>query len=217
MLFNSIEFLIFLPVTLIAYWLLNNCLRAQNILLLLSSYLFYGWWDWRFLTLIFVSTFVDFFVGRKIHEVNEAKIRKRWKWVSVAFNLGLLGFFKYYNFFVNSFESAFARHGVNLDSWTLQIILPVGISFYTFQTMSHTLDIYNNKLKPTNDFISFSAFVSFFPQLVAGPIERASNLLPQLLNKRAFTYQQSVEGSKAYSMGDVQKDRYCRLFGSIGK
>ena len=188
MLFNSIEFLLFLPIIFILYWFVfNKNLKIQNTLILLSSYLFYGWWDYRFLSLIFLSTIVDYIIGLNIPKQDSKKKQKLLLWCSVLFNLSVLGFFKYYNFFVDSWIDLFSSVGYEIKSvWTLNIILPVGISFYTFQTMSYTIDICRKKLEPTKDFISFASFVSFFPQLVAGPIERASNLLPQILKKREF-------------------------------
>jgi len=184
MFFNSIEFLLFLPIVFVFYWfVLNTNLKAQNSLILISSYVFYGWWDFRFLSLIFLSTIVDYIIGLNIPKQDSDKKQKFLLWCSVLFNLSVLGFFKYYNFFVDSWIDLFSSVGYEIKSvWTLNIILPVGISFYTFQTMSYTIDIYRKKLNPTKDFISFASFVSFFPQLVAGPIERASNLLPQILN-----------------------------------
>lgn len=207
MLFNSVEFFIFLPVVFILYWfVLNKQLRNQNILVLVASYFFYGWWDWRFLFLIFLSTVVDYFVGLKIHHSKNAGVRKKWLWVSIVFNIGLLGFFKYFNFFVDSWVKMLSALGMQTTStWTLQVILPVGISFYTFQTMSYSFDVYYKKLEPTKDFISFAAFVSFFPQLVAGPIERASNLLSQITNKRHFNYDQTVSGLKLILWGLFKK------------
>lgn len=157
------------------------------------------------MSLIALSTVVDFYAGLNIKKSEDDPSRKRWMWVSVIFNLGVLGFFKYYNFFVDSFVQAFQNIGYELSFNTLQIILPVGISFYTFQTMSYTLDIYKNKLQPTQDFIAFAAFVAFFPQLVAGPIERASNLLPQILNRRKFSYGQASEGIRLILWGLVKK------------
>lgn len=185
MLFNSIDYAIFLPIVLILYWFLTNKnLKLQNILLLMASYFFYGWWDWRFLSLIAFSTIVDYSVGRLLeHQKNQTK-RNILLWTSLIVNLGLLGFFKYCNFFIENLISAFTLFGLRLNVSTLNIILPVGISFYTFQTLSYTIDVYREKLKPTKDFISFAVFVSFFPQLVAGPIERASNLIPQIIVKR---------------------------------
>jgi len=207
MIFNSLEFFFFLTLVFCLYWfVLNKSLKAQNILLLVASYVFYGCWDWRFLSLILLSTVVDYFIGIKIDSNNDKKIKKKWLWVSVIFNVGLLGFFKYYNFFVDSWIDMFSMFGYTIKSdWTLRVILPVGISFYTFQTMSYSFDIYYGKLKPTKKFLSFAAFVSFFPQLVAGPIERASNLLSQILNKRTFSYNQSVSGLKLILWGLFKK------------
>ena len=207
MLFNSLEFLIFLAIVFCLYWFVfQKRLRVQNSLLLISSYVFYGWWDYRFLSLIFLSTVVDYFVGLKIHDSNDKKTKKSYLWVSILFNLGLLGFFKYFNFFIDSWIDLLGAIGYEQKStWTLNVILPVGISFYTFQTMSYSLDIYNGKLKPTKDFISFASFVSFFPQLVAGPIERASNLLPQILSNRAFNYNQAVQGLRLILYGMFKK------------
>ena len=207
MLFNSIEFLLFLPVVFVLYWFVfNKNLKHQNLLILFSSYVFYGWWDYRFLSLIFLSTIVDYFIGLNIPKQDSEKKQKLFLWGSILFNLGVLGFFKYYNFFVNSWIDLFSSIGYEIKSvWTLNIILPVGISFYTFQTMSYTIDIYKKKLQPTKDFISFASFVSFFPQLVAGPIERASNLLPQILKKREFQYEQGVQGLRLILWGLFKK------------
>ncbi|WP_322931900.1 MBOAT family O-acyltransferase [Arenibacter sp. GZD-96] len=190
------------------YWiLLKGRLQAQNILLLLASYFFYALWDWRFLSLILASTVVDYFVGIKIHNSrNKKNIQIIWLWVSVLFNLSLLGFFKYFNFFTESLLDFFQLFGYTAtSSWTLHIILPVGISFYTFQTMSYSLDIYYDRIKPTRDFLSFATFVSFFPQLVAGPIERASNLLSQLTKDKRFDYNQNTEGLKLILWGLFKK------------
>ncbi|WP_306345550.1 MBOAT family O-acyltransferase [Aquimarina megaterium] len=174
--------------------------------ILIASYIFYGLWDWRFLFLILASTVVDFFIGQTIHANDSASKRKAWLWVSVIFNIGLLGFFKYYNFFIGSWVDFLSVFGYELKStWTLQIILPVGISFYTFQTMSYSLDIYYKRLTPTKNFIAFATFVSFFPQLVAGPIERASNLLSQITTKRIFNYTQCTEGLRLILWGLFKK------------
>ena len=207
MLFNSIEFLLFLPIVFVLYWFVfNKSLKVQNSLILLSSYFFYGWWDYRFLSLIFLSTLVDYFIGLNLPKQTSQKRQKLLLWCSVLFNLSVLGFFKYYNFFVDSWVDLFASVGYEIKSvWTLNIILPVGISFYTFQTMSYTIDIYRKKIDPTKDFISFASFVSFFPQLVAGPIERASNLLPQILKKREFQYEQGVQGIRLILWGMFKK------------
>ena len=207
MLFNSIEFLLFLPIVFVLYWFVfDKKLKYQNLLILFSSYVFYGWWDYRFLSLILLSTIVDYFIGLGISNQASLKNKRILLWGSVLFNLGLLGFFKYYNFFIDSWIDLFSSVGYDIKSvWTLNIILPVGISFYTFQTMSYTIDIYKGKLKPTKDFISFASFVSFFPQLVAGPIERASNLLPQILKKRVFKYEQGVQGLRLILWGMFKK------------
>ncbi len=180
MLFNSLTFLVFLPVVLGLYHVARSSLRAQNALLLVASYVFYGWWDWRFLSLILLSTAVDFAVGRGLARTDDDRARKRLLFVSLGANLGLLGFFKYFGFFVDSAIDAFASLGIQASAPTLSIVLPVGISFYTFQTLSYTIDVYRRRLEPTDDALTFALFVAFFPQLVAGPIERASHLLPSL-------------------------------------
>lgn len=206
MLFNSNTFLLFLPIVFILYWFFaNKNLRLQNFLILVASYIFYGWWDWRFLFLIAFSTVLDFISGKKIYNAENKNTKKWWLAASIITNLGLLGFFKYYNFFANSFINAVGSLGYEMDAWTLNIILPVGISFYTFQTMSYSLDIYKGKLKPSDDIIDFGAYVSFFPQLVAGPIERATHLLPQIMNKRKFNYLQAVEGMRLILWGMFKK------------
>lgn len=206
MLFNSIDFAIFLPIVFIIYWFVcNKNLKLQNLFIVLASYLFYGWWDWRFLGLIIFSTLLDFTIGNLLDKEEKASKRKIYLWISIAINLGFLGFFKYYNFFVDSFVDAFTLFGQNIEVGTLSIILPVGISFYTFQTLSYTIDVYKKQLEPTKDLIAFSAFVCFFPQLVAGPIERATNLLPQILNKRKFTNEQATDGLKLILWGFFKK------------
>ena len=178
---------------------------GQNILLLFASYVFYGWWDWKFLFLIAASTIVDYFIGLALGNSESAFRRKVLLALSVLFNLGVLGFFKYFNFFVENFIAAFNFFGYNIQGNTLNIILPVGISFYTFQTMSYTIDVYRRVLEPTKDFVSFSAFVSFFPQLVAGPIERANNLLPQFYKVRYFLYDQASNGMRQILWGLFKK------------
>lgn len=188
------------------YWgVFKNNLKAQNFLLVVASYFFYGWWDWRFLFLILLSTIVDYSIGVSLKKTKEKKLRKLYLWISIVVNLGLLGFFKYYNFFLDNFVSAFSFLGMQFNYSSLQIILPVGISFYTFQTLSYTIDVYKEKLKPTKDFIAFSAFVSFFPQLVAGPIERATNLLPQFYEKRKFEYSKAKDGLRQILWGLFKK------------
>ena len=206
MLFNSLDFALFLPIVFILYWFVaQRNLKLQNVLIVLASYVFYGWWDWRFLSLIVFSTLVDYTVGLKLkNEENQTK-RKILLWTSILVNLGFLGFFKYYNFFVDNFVQAFSFFGQSIQPNTLNIILPVGISFYTFQTLSYTIDVYKRKLEPTNDIVAFSAFVSFFPQLVAGPIERATNLLPQFYKKREFNYAKAVDGMRQILWGLFKK------------
>lgn len=206
MLFNSIDFAIFLPVVFILYWFVTNRnLKLQNLLIVAASYLFYGWWDWRFLSLILFSTIVDYSVGLGLLKQENLSKRKLLLWVSIITNLGFLGFFKYYNFFLDSFLNAFSFFGVEMKASSLNIILPVGISFYTFQTLSYTIDVYKRKLEPTKDFAVFSAFVSFFPQLVAGPIERATHLLPQFYVKRVFDYKAISSGLKMMLWGLFMK------------
>ncbi|MCW3804130.1 MBOAT family O-acyltransferase [Plebeiibacterium marinum] len=206
MLFNSIDFAIFLPVVFILYWfVINKSLRFQNLLIVAASYLFYGWWDYRFLSLIFFSTLVDYSVGLKLKNESKVSRRKVLLWISILVNLGFLGFFKYYNFFLDNFITAFKFLGTDIKANSLNIILPVGISFYTFQTLSYTIDVYRKKLEPTKDLIAFSAFVSFFPQLVAGPIERATHLLPQFYYKRDFDYSNAVDGMRQILWGLFKK------------
>lgn len=206
MLFNSIEFAIFLPIVFVLYWfVLKNKTQAQNILLLGASYLFYGWWDWRFLSLIIFSSFVDYFVGIQLEKSNSRIRRKVLLWTSIGVNVGFLGFFKYFNFFAESFADAFTFFGYSFNPTRLDIILPVGISFYTFQTLSYSIDVYKRKLNATTDVVAFFSFVSFFPQLVAGPIERASHLLPQFYGKRKFDKTLSIEGLRQILWGLFKK------------
>ena len=206
MLFNSLDFAIFLPIVFILYWLVTQRnLKWQNALVVMASYVFYGWWDWRFLSLIIFSTVVDYTIGRQLQTESSNSKRKLLLWSSILINLGFLGFFKYYNFFIDNFVQAFSFFGQSIQPNTLNIILPVGISFYTFQTLSYTIDVYKKKLEPTKDFIAFSAFVSFFPQLVAGPIERATNLLPQFYERRKFEYAKAVDGMRQILWGLFKK------------
>jgi D-alanyl-lipoteichoic acid acyltransferase DltB (MBOAT superfamily) len=206
MIFNSIEFAIFLPVVFGIYWFLaNKSLKLQNGLIVAASYLFYGWWDYRFLSLIAFSSALDYFIGLSLgRETDEAK-RRIWITASLVVNLGLLGFFKYFNFFIESFANAFTWFGQTIEPTRLEIILPVGISFYTFQTLSYSIDIYRRKIEPCTEPVSFFAFVSFFPQLVAGPIERASNLLPQFHKPRVFDYGNAVDGMRQILWGLFKK------------
>ncbi len=175
------------------------------MLIVVASYIFYGWWDIRFLSLILFSTLVDYSIGIGLSKYQHKTTRKALLWISLCTNLGLLLFFKYYNFFLDNFVSAFSFFGTEIKANTLHVILPVGISFYTFQTLSYTIDVYKEKLQPTKDFIAFTAFVSFFPQLVAGPIERATHLLPQFYTQRKFEYSKAVDGMRQILWGLFKK------------
>jgi len=206
MLFNSFEFALFLPIVFLLYWFVfNKQVKWQNLFLLIVGYIFYGWWDWRFLLLIAFSTTLDFCIGVQLDKTDNAKKRKLIFSLSCLVNLGFLGFFKYYNFFVDNFVSIVESLGFHPAINILRIILPVGISFYTFQSLSYTADVYFKKIKPTTDFILFAAFISFFPQLVAGPIERAINLLPQFENKRQFNYEKAQQGMQQILWGLFKK------------
>jgi len=206
MLFNSIEFGIFLPIVFILYWFVfKKNIKARNIFLILISYVFYGWWDWRFLSLIIISSIIDYFVGIKITKSDNKKHQKLFLLLSIFVNLGFLGFFKYFNFFIDNFYDAFTILGTHFNKPSLTILLPVGISFYTFQTMSYSIDVYQRKLTPTKDIFAFFAYVSFFPQLVAGPIERAKNLLPQFYTKKTFDYPQAADGMRQILWGFFKK------------
>ena len=224
MLFNSIEYLFFLPIVFLIYWLLRNHLKLQNLFVVLASYVFYGWWDWRFLILIAFTSLCSYASGiliergkqkhgegddtsltKNIKNINSAKA---WMITNIVINLGILAVFKYYDFFVTEFITTFFAESVQpslLHSFTLKVILPVGISFYTFQALSYSIDVYRGNIKPTKDIIAFFAFISFFPQLVAGPIERATNLLPQFLQKRTFSYEQGVDGMRQILWGLFKK------------
>ncbi len=243
MLFNSFEFLLFLPIVFLLYWFvfgsyapkwlhwLSN-LKMQNFFIVVVSYIFYGWWDWRFLLLIALTSFCSWGSGVLIATVETRLLRlpasgcvsreetnhvdkrrtigaslqrKIILWANIILNLGILGFFKYFNFFVQSFVDAFAGLGITLHATTLNIILPVGISFYTFQALSYSIDVYKGKIEATRDIVAFFAFVSFFPQLVAGPIERATNLLPQFQKPRTFDYDKAVDGCRQMLWGFFKK------------
>jgi alginate O-acetyltransferase complex protein AlgI len=206
MLFNSLDFAVFLPIAFILYWFVTyRNLKLQNIFLLVASYVFYAWWDWRFLSLIIFSSIVDYCVGIGLSFTSDKLKRKMLLMVSISVNLGFLGFFKYFNFFAENLAQTFTMLGNPISVSSLNIILPVGISFYTFQTLSYSIDVYKRKLEPTRDVISFFAFVSFFPQLVAGPIERATNLLPQFNKKRVFNYGKAVDGMRQILWGLFKK------------
>lgn len=206
MLFNSFEFLLFLPIVFLLYWFVFRSRRWQNLLVVIASYVFYGWWDWRFLFLIAFTSLCSFGSGLLI-ERYEGRRRKQ-QMVSTAnivLNLGILGVFKYYNFFIENLDALFATLGWHLDWVTMQIILPVGISFYTFQALSYSIDVYQRKLPATHDIVEFFAYISFFPQLVAGPIERATNLLPQFQRPRHFDYAKAVDGCRQMLWGFLKK------------
>lgn len=206
MLFNSINFVIFLPIVFILYWFVTNkSLKFQNILLLASSYFFYACWDWRFLFLLIFSTWLDYFTGIKMSESKNQGAKVFWFWLSISVNLGFLGVFKYYNFFFQSFADAISNFGFHINPWTLNLILPIGISFYTFHGLSYVIDIYKGRIKAEKNIIDYSVFVSFFPLLIAGPIERATHLLPQIQKKRTFDYVKAVDGLRQILWGLFKK------------
>ena len=217
MVFNSLTFLLFVVVFINLYWLISRKLSLQfrNIFILLSSYLFYGWWDWRFLGLIIISTGADYLIGMRIGKVKSVSTRKSLLALSIFINLGILGFFKYFNFFIDSLNELLLLFSAPISTGTLNIILPVGISFYTFQSMSYTIDIFRNKIQPTRDPFAFFAFVAFFPQLVAGPIERAGHLLPQFLKQHSFSYSRSVSGLQLVLWGLFKKIVIADNFGVL--
>jgi D-alanyl-lipoteichoic acid acyltransferase DltB (MBOAT superfamily) len=195
MLFNSFHFAFFLPAVFFLYWFVTNkSLKWQNLLLLACSYFFYACWDWRFLFLLMFSTLLDYYTGIKMAEAPNQNNKKFWFWLSISVNLGFLGVFKYYDFFAVSLAEALSNMGFQANFWTLKVILPVGISFYTFHGLSYVIDIYKNRITPEKNFITYSLFVSYFPLLVAGPIERATHLLPQVKKKRVFDYNKAVDG-----------------------
>lgn len=206
MLFNSIEFGVFLVIVFTVYWfVLNRNLKIQNIFLIAVSYLFYGWWDWRFLFLLVASSLVDFTTAFYMDRTDLPSKRKFLMGISMCLNLGLLGTFKYFNFFYDSFTELSRALGLQVNEYSIKVILPVGISFYTFQTLSYVIDVYRRKLKASDNLISFMAYVSFFPQLVAGPIERATNILPQFARKRTFSYAQATDGMRLILWGFFKK------------
>ena len=210
MLFNSIQFALFLPIVFLLYWFVfdrfigksKNQLRLQNAFVVVASYVFYGWWDWRFLLLIAFTSFCSWGSGLLIEKAETKKKARVWMWLNIVLNLGILALFKYYDFFVTEFAQLFH---VASDRLLLKVILPVGISFYTFQALSYSIDVCRGKMKPTKDIVAFFAFISFFPQLVAGPIERATNLLPQFLKKREFDYDTAVDGMRQILWGLFKK------------
>lgn len=206
MLFNSLHFAVFLPIVFLLYWFAaKEKLKLQNIILLFSSYFFYACWDVRFLSLLLFSTLLDYFSGIKIQEASTQHKKKLWLWLSIFINLAFLGVFKYYNFFAASFAEGLSLLGMQTNAVTLEIILPLGISFYTFHGLSYVIDIYKDRIKPERNFTNYSLFVSFFPLLVAGPIERATHLLPQIIKKRAFHYSKAMDGMRQILWGLFKK------------
>jgi len=205
MLFNSFEFFIFLPIVFALYWMVfNKTVFSQNLVILLASYFFYGWWSWKFLILLAISTLLDYLYGFSVASANKKKARA-FLWLSILNNLGILGVFKYYNFFATEFQRGFDSMGIHLHPALLQVALPVGISFYTFHGMSYVFDIYRGTRKPVTNFVEYAVFVCFFPLLVAGPIERANHLLPQIQTKKIFNYGQAVEGCRLILWGLFKK------------
>ncbi len=206
MIFNSLQFLFFLPIVFLLYWkVFNKDLTVQNVLLLAASYIFYGWWDYRFLGLILISSVVDFLVAQQIEKEGKVFKRKMFLMISILVNLGILSVFKYFNFFIDSFADLLGLFNLQVNRWSLQLILPVGISFYTFQTLSYTIDVYRKEMKASKDWISFFAYVSYFPQLVAGPIERAKKLLPQFEVERSFNLETAKDGLRQMLFGFFKK------------
>jgi D-alanyl-lipoteichoic acid acyltransferase DltB (MBOAT superfamily) len=215
--FNSITFLVFFIIFFQLYWLINNKLSItiRNIFTIVASYLFYGWWDYRFLSLIIISSAADFSIGLFFKKTKKNRQRKMLLISSIIINLGILGVFKYFNFFIDSFTDLLNLCSIQMGTNTLKIVLPVGISFYTFQTLSYTIDIYKRKINPTSDIFSFFAFVAFFPQLVAGPIERASRLLSQFQEKKIFSYEDNVNGLRLILWGLFKKIVIADNFGLL--
>lgn len=206
MLFNSVEFACFLPIVFLLYWFVfRKTFKAQNVLLLIASYYFYVCWDWRFLLLLAFSTVFDFVSGNKIHSTNTPSLKKALLWITIIINIGLLAYFKYFNFFIESFNDTLNLIGIKAHISTLEIILPVGISFYTFHGLSYIIDIYYDKIKPEPSLVNYALFVSFFPLLVAGPIERATHLLPQINRERNFDYTQAAKGLRQILWGLFKK------------
>ena len=206
MLFQSIEFLVFLPIVFLLYWFVFKRLKYQNMLVLVASYVFYGWWDWRFLILIAITSGFSYWSGILIKKLEDNPKKSRWVSAgNIILNLLILCVFKYFNFFADNFVRLFNAFGMHLDWASAAIILPVGISFYTFQALSYTIDVYRKKIEPTRDVVAFFAYISFFPQLVAGPIERSTNLLPQFQNERHFTCENGVSGLRQMLWGFFKK------------
>jgi D-alanyl-lipoteichoic acid acyltransferase DltB (MBOAT superfamily) len=206
MLFNSLEYFLFLPIVFFLYWFVfKKDFKLQNLLILISSYVFYGWWDWRFLSLIAISSGLNYILALKIDHSNNQRTRKLLLAASIIANFVILGFFKYFNLFIDSFSLLLVSFNISTNYSSLNIILPLGISFYTFQTLSYTIDIYRKKIPAVANPITFFTYVSFFPQLVAGPIERATNLIPQFVNKRTFSPELATDGLRQILWGLMKK------------
>lgn len=203
--FNSIAFLLFLPTVFLLYWSVKKHRKIQNFIIFVASYFFYGCWNWRFLLLLFLTTFLSFVSGLLLEKYERWSTRKLICGSNIIINLAILGYFKYFNFFVESLQDLFSLAGYQLDAITLQVVLPVGISFYTFQALSYSIDVYRKQIRATHEFFSFASFIAFFPQLVAGPIEQASNLLPQFLRSRHFDYNTAVQGMRQILWGFFKK------------
>ena len=206
MLFTSFAFFVFLPLVFLGYWwIFGRSLKAQNLFIIAASYVFYGWWDWRYLILLFASSFTDYWLGIYIDSNDDQRKRKRALILSLVFNLGILGFFKYFNFFIDSFADLLRAFGLQPNMWSLRVILPVGVSFYTFQSLSYTIEAYRRNFKPARDPIAYLAFVSFFPHMVAGPIMRAIDLLPQFQRARTFDLTKARDGARQMLWGFFKK------------
>ncbi len=206
MLFNSFDFLIYALIVFVLYWLLANRLKIQNLFVVIVSYIFYGWWDVKFLSLIALTTLCSYLSGILIEKYEDSRLKQKWiNAINIIINISILLIFKYFNFFAENFANIFSYFGFEVGDITLKLILPVGISFYTFQALSYSIDVYRHKIKAVNDIIAFFAYISFFPQLVAGPIERATHLLPQFMKQRKFDSQVAVDGMRQILWGLFKK------------
>lgn len=205
MLFNSVVFAVFFIIVFYVYWALRKNLKLQNYFVVAASYFFYGYWDWRFLGLIIFTSVATYTTGLLIQNSTTKTRARTWMWINVIINLTILGFFKYFNFFADNLVIIASWCGIKLDWVTIDILLPIGISFYTFQAISYTIDVYKKKVEATTDIAAFLSFIAFFPQLIAGPIERAQNLLPQFMRERKFDYADAVIGMRQILWGLAKK------------
>ncbi len=203
--FTSQVFLVFIGLFFVLHLLTLKNKQVNNVITLIASYIFYGWWDWRFLSLLIISSYIDYYCALNLEPETRQEKRRLWLFLSIGSNLTILGFFKYFSFFYTSAQALLDSIGVTISPLTLQIVLPVGISFYTFQSLSYTIDVYKGKLRPTRSLIEFLTFVAFFPQLVAGPIERATHLLPQFSRCREFNLQLATDGFRQILWGFFKK------------